>query len=99
MASLIAQIQTSTCPSQSHPVPQRQDSRLLFSDAWFIVTKSLLILLQLPSCLTHHFMSSIDSFLKPSSYDQVASMDIQYLEVAFDQFFLGQDQATSDEPS
>jgi hypothetical protein len=37
---------------------------LLFSDAWFIVAKSLLILLQLPSCLTHHFMSSIDSFLK-----------------------------------
>jgi hypothetical protein len=37
---------------------------LLFSDAWFIVAKSLLILLQLPSCLTHHFISSIGSFLK-----------------------------------
>jgi hypothetical protein len=31
--------------------------------SWFIVVKSLLILLQLPSCLTHHFMSYIDSFL------------------------------------
>jgi hypothetical protein len=64
MTSFIPQIQTSTCPSPSHPVPRRQDSRLLFSDAWFIIAKSLLILLQLPSCLTHHFMSSIDSFLK-----------------------------------
>jgi hypothetical protein len=64
MASLIPRIQTSTFPSPSHPVPWRQDFRLLFSDAWFIVAKSLLILLQLPSCLTHHFMSSIDSFLK-----------------------------------
>jgi hypothetical protein len=64
MASLTPRIQTSTCPSPSHPVPQHQDSRLLFSDGWFIVIKSLLILLQLPSCLTHHFMSSIDSFLK-----------------------------------
>jgi hypothetical protein len=36
---------------------------------------------------------------KLSSYDQVASKDIQYLETSFDQFFLGQDQATSDEPS
>jgi hypothetical protein len=36
---------------------------------------------------------------KLSSYDQVASKDIQYLEIALDQFFLGQDQATSDEPS
>jgi hypothetical protein len=35
---------------------------------------------------------------KPS-YDQVASIDIQYLDVALDQFFLAQDQATSDEPS
>jgi hypothetical protein len=48
----------------SHPVPRRQDSRLLFSDAWFIVSKSMLILLQLPSCLTYHFISSIESFLK-----------------------------------
>jgi hypothetical protein len=64
MPGLIPLIQTSTCPSPSHLVPWRQDSRLLFSDAWFIVAKSLLILLQLPSCLTHHFMSSIDSFLK-----------------------------------
>jgi hypothetical protein len=30
---------------------------------------------------------------KLSSYDQVASKDIQYLDAAFDQFFLGQDQA------
>jgi hypothetical protein len=37
---------------------------LLFFDAWFIVTKSLLILLQLPPYLTHHFMSFTDSFLK-----------------------------------
>jgi hypothetical protein len=36
---------------------------------------------------------------KPSSYDQVALIDIQYLEVALDQFFLGYDQATSFEPS
>jgi hypothetical protein len=64
MASLIPWIQISTCPSPSHPVPRRQDSRLLFSDVWSIVAKSLLILLQLPSYLTHHFMSSIDSFLK-----------------------------------
>ena len=64
MASLIPRIQTSTCPSLSHLVSRRQDSRLLFSDAWFIMAKSLLILLQLLSCLTHHFMSSIDSFLK-----------------------------------
>jgi hypothetical protein len=35
---------------------------------------------------------------KPS-YGQVASIDIQYLDVALDQFFLGQDQATSNEPS
>jgi hypothetical protein len=64
MASLIPQIQASTCPSSSHPVPRCQDSHLLFSDAWFIMAKSLLILFQLPSCLTHQFMSSIDSFLK-----------------------------------
>jgi hypothetical protein len=36
---------------------------------------------------------------KLSSYDEVAFKDIQYLEIAFDDFFLGQDQATSDEPS
>jgi hypothetical protein len=36
---------------------------------------------------------------KPSSYGQVASIDIQYLDVTLDQFFLGQDEATSDEPS
>jgi hypothetical protein len=36
---------------------------------------------------------------KPSSYDQVASIDIQHLDVALNQFFPGQDQATSDEPS
>jgi hypothetical protein len=64
VASLIHQIQTFTCPSPSHPVPQHQDFRLLFSDAWFIMAKFLLILLQLPSCLTHHFMSFIDSLLK-----------------------------------
>jgi hypothetical protein len=64
LASLIPWVQTSTCTSSSHPVPQHQDTRLLFSDAWFIVAKSLLILLQLPSCFTHHFMSFIDSFLK-----------------------------------
>jgi hypothetical protein len=64
MASLIHRIQTSTFPSPSHLVPRRQDSRLLFSDAWFIVVKSLLVILQLPSCLIHHFISFIDSFLK-----------------------------------
>jgi hypothetical protein len=64
MTSLIPQIQTSTCPSPLHLVPRRQDSCLLFFDAWFIVTKFLLILLQLPSCLTYYFMSFIDSFLK-----------------------------------
>jgi hypothetical protein len=64
MTSLIPRIQTSTCPSPSHPVPRRQDSHLLFSDARFIVAKFLLILLQLPSCLINHFMSFIDSFLK-----------------------------------
>jgi hypothetical protein len=36
---------------------------------------------------------------KLSSYDQVTFKDIQYLEIALDQFFLGQDQATSDELS
>jgi hypothetical protein len=35
---------------------------------------------------------------KPS-YDQVASIDIQYLEVALDQRFLGYDQVTIVEPS
>jgi hypothetical protein len=64
MASLIHRIQTFTCPSLSHLVPRRQDSHLLFSDVWFIVVKSLLIFLQLPSYLIHHFMSFIDSFLK-----------------------------------
>jgi hypothetical protein len=64
MASLIPQIQTSTCSSPSHLVPRRQDSRLLISDALFIMAKSLLILLQLPSCLINYFMSSIDLFLK-----------------------------------
>jgi hypothetical protein len=44
-------------------------------------------------------MSSIDSFFKIFFYDQVASIDIQYLEVALDQFFLGYEQATSVEPS
>jgi hypothetical protein len=38
-------IETSTYPSPSHPVPRRQDSRMFFSDAWFIVAKSLLIIL------------------------------------------------------
>jgi hypothetical protein len=36
---------------------------------------------------------------KSSSYDQVASIDIQYLEVVLDQFFLGYEQVTSVEPS
>jgi hypothetical protein len=36
---------------------------------------------------------------KKSFYDQVASKDIQYLEISLDQFFLGQDQGTSDESS
>jgi hypothetical protein len=40
---------TSTCPSPSHPVPRHQGPCLLFSDVWFIIAKSLLILLQLPS--------------------------------------------------
>jgi hypothetical protein len=86
MASLIPRIQTSTFPSSSHLVPQHQDSHLFFSDAWFIVVKSLLILLQLLSYLTHHFMSFINSFFKkPSSYGQIISIDIQYLDVALDQ--------------
>jgi hypothetical protein len=37
---------------------------LLFSDAWFIVAKSLLILLRVLFCLTHHFISSIGSFFE-----------------------------------
>jgi hypothetical protein len=37
---------TSTRPSSSHTVPRCQDSRLFFSDIWFIVAKSLLIILQ-----------------------------------------------------
>jgi hypothetical protein len=36
---------------------------------------------------------------KPSSFGQVDSIDIQYLDVALDQFFLGQDQAIRDEPN
>jgi hypothetical protein len=81
-------------------VPRRQDSHLLFFDVWFIVAKSLLILLQLLSYPTHHFMSFIGSFFeKTSSYNQVASKDIQYIEITLDQFFLGYDQATSIEPS
>jgi hypothetical protein len=49
MAWLIPQTQTSTCPSPSHHVPQCEDSHLLLSDVWFIVTKSLLILLAHPT--------------------------------------------------
>jgi hypothetical protein len=45
-------------------VPRRQDSRLLFSDAWFIVAKSWLIFLQILFYLIHHFMSSIGSFFE-----------------------------------
>jgi hypothetical protein len=37
--------------------------------------------------------------LKTIFFCQVASIDIQYLDVALDQFFLGEDQATSDKPS
>jgi hypothetical protein len=55
---------TSTYPSPSHLIPRCQDSHLLFSDVWFIMAESLLILFKLSSCLTHHFMSSINSFLK-----------------------------------
>jgi hypothetical protein len=51
----------------------------------------------LPHTTLHVFYRLI--LEKLSSYDQVAYKDIQYLEIAFDQFFLGQDQATSDEPS
>jgi hypothetical protein len=36
---------------------------------------------------------------KPSSYNQVVSIDIHYLEVAVDQFFLGYEQVTSVEPN
>jgi hypothetical protein len=42
---------TSTCPSSSHLVPRRQDSCLLFSNAWCIMVKFLLILLQLQKSL------------------------------------------------
>jgi hypothetical protein len=42
---------------------RRQDPRLLFSDVWFIIAKSLLILLQLPSWFTHIFVSLISSRL------------------------------------
>jgi hypothetical protein len=45
-------------------VPQHQDSRLLFSDAWFIMAKSLLILFQQLSCFTHYFISFIDLFFE-----------------------------------
>jgi hypothetical protein len=38
-------------------------------------------------------------FEKISSYDQVVSKEIEYLDISFDQLFLGQDQAISDEPS
>jgi hypothetical protein len=55
---------TFNCHSPSHPVPRYQDYRLLFSNTWFIMAKSLLIIFQLPSCLTNHFMTFIDSFLK-----------------------------------
>jgi hypothetical protein len=64
MASLVSRIQTFTYPSLSHLVSRCQASRLLFSDAWFIIVKSLLILLQLPSWLTHLFVSSISTLLK-----------------------------------
>jgi hypothetical protein len=64
MASLISQIQTFTCSSPSPLVPQDQASWLLFSIAWFITTKPLLILLQ-PTImsLTHLFMSSMKKLL------------------------------------
>jgi hypothetical protein len=37
--------------------------------------------------------------LENYSYDQVAYIDIQYLEVILDQFFFGYEQATRVEPS
>jgi hypothetical protein len=64
MAILVPQIPTSTFSSPSHLVQRRQASRLLFLDAWFIVAMSMLILLQLPTWLTHPFMSSISTLLK-----------------------------------
>jgi hypothetical protein len=51
-------------PSPLHTVPRRQDSWFLFSDAWFFIAKSLLIILRLIFCLTHHFMFSIYSFFE-----------------------------------
>jgi hypothetical protein len=52
MAWLIPWTQTFTWPSPSNPVPWCQHSHLLFFNAWFIIVKSLLILLQSPSWLT-----------------------------------------------
>jgi hypothetical protein len=36
---------------------------------------------------------------KTSCYNQVTFVDIRYLDVALEHFFLGQDQVISDEPS
>jgi hypothetical protein len=59
-----------------------------------LINPSLTIILSHTSLHVFHIL-----ILKKPSYDQVASIDIQYLEVALDQFYLGYEQATSVEPS
>jgi hypothetical protein len=60
-----------------------------------IVNPSSIIILSHTSFHVFHILI----LEKPSSYDQVASIDIQYLEVALDQFYLSYEQAISVEPS
>jgi hypothetical protein len=59
-----------------------------------LINPSLTIILSHTSLHVFHIL-----ILEKPSYDQVASIDIQYLEVALDQFYLGYEQATSVEPS
>jgi hypothetical protein len=59
-----------------------------------LVNPSLTIILSHTSLHVFHIL-----ILEKPSYDQVASIYIQYLEVALDQFYLGYEQDTSVEPS
>jgi hypothetical protein len=59
-----------------------------------LINPSLTIILSHTSLHVFHIL-----ILEKPSYDQVASIYIQYLEVALDQFYLGYEQDTSVEPS
>jgi hypothetical protein len=59
-----------------------------------LINPSLTIILSHTSLHVFHIL-----ILEKPSYDQVASIYIQYLEVALDQLYLGYEQDTSVEPS